>query len=229
MKNFLKIVYVLVLATAIHGCSDNRQDQQQSSMPWQDVELKDDVGVFTGYKIDKLSNNYRACLQALDRADIDYTPVPDRVSPKGCELKQQVTLDRSRYPYTSLVSGTCPIIAAVISWEDNVVFPTAMKYFNQDVAKITHYAMFSCRNIAGTSKRSEHSKANAIDISAFELKDGTKISVLNDWNDQGPKGLFLRSVFRQSCKIFKGALGPNYNAAHKDHFHFDMGSWDSCD
>ena len=179
--------------------------------------------------MDGLSGNYQSCLNALNRADIDFTPIPDRISAKGCQLTQQVTLDRSLYPYTSLVSGQCPLIAAIAAWENNAVRKNALKYLGQDIAKITHYAMFSCRNIAGSSKRSEHSKANAIDVSAFTLRNGEKITVLKNWNDSGKKGQFLRAVFKDSCKIFKGALGPNYNAAHKDHFHFDMGSWDSCD
>ena len=228
MKYLLPLLYLVAIASLV-ACSDSSDHSKTADLPWKDVNLKNKPGLFTQYKLDNLSGNYKKCLNALDRADIEYTPLANRVSPKGCELTQQITLDRSRYPYTSLVSGQCALIAAIVSWEDNIVQPNAMKYFGQDVAEITHYAMFSCRNIAGTTKKSEHAKANAIDISAFKLKNGDKISVLNDWNDTGSKGLFLRSVFKESCRLFRGALGPNYNEAHKDHFHFDMGNWDSCD
>ena len=225
LKSFIFVGLLVVMGSCI-GLQD---DKSSPNLPVGKVHLKGDVGVFTQYKLDKLSGNYQACLKALDQADINYTPVPDRVSTKGCDLTRQVTLDRSRYPYTSLVSGRCALIAAIVAWEDNVVQTNAMKYLGQDIAQITHYAMFSCRNIAGSSKRSEHAKANAIDVSAFTLKNGEKITVLNDWDDSGRKGQFLRAVFKDSCKIFTGALGPNYNAAHKDHFHFDMGTWNSCD
>ena len=182
-----------------------------------------------GQDLQKFSGNYRACMTALNKANIDYTPIPDRVSPKGCELKDQITLDRSRYPYSAPVIGTCEIIAAVAAWEEQVVRKNALKFLGEDIKEITHYAMFSCRNIAGTSKRSEHSKGNAIDIAGFTMKNGDKIMVLDHWKDRGKKGQFLRTVFKDSCKIFKGAMGPNSNAAHRDHFHFDMGSWGFCD
>jgi len=36
-----------------------------------------------------------------------------------------------------------------------------------------------------------------------------------------PKSLFLRSVHAGACGIFGTVLGPESNAAHRDHFHFD--------
>lgn len=225
--NFLKILFFIGTLTFLSACANSEENRTAGS---QRIQLKENpVTLMTNHQLKGLSNNYSACLKALDKADIEYTTLPDSVSQKGCELTQQVTLDRSRYPYSALVSGTCPIVAAIVTWENHVVHKNAMKYFNQDVKEITHYAMFSCRNVAGTSKRSEHSKANAIDVSAFTLKNGDKISVLDHWYDRGPKGQFLRAVFQDSCKVFTGAMGPNSDAAHRDHFHFDMGSWGFCD
>jgi hypothetical protein len=34
--------------------------------------------------------------------------------------------------------------------------------------------------------------------------------------------LFMRAVHDEACKTFETVLGPEANAAHKDHFHFDM-------
>ena len=30
------------------------------------------------------------------------------------------------------------------------------------------------------------------------------------------------------CRIFGAVLSPDYNAAHANHFHFDMGYWMTC-
>jgi len=38
----------------------------------------------------------------------------------------------------------------------------------------------------------------------------------------GDAALFLRAVHDDACKTFETVLGPEANAAHKDHFHFDM-------
>lgn len=37
-----------------------------------------------------------------------------------------------------------------------------------------------------------------------------------------PRAVFLRAVHQGACKIFGTVLGPDANAAHRDHFHFDM-------
>ena len=37
-----------------------------------------------------------------------------------------------------------------------------------------------------------------------------------------PKSAFLRAVHQGACKTFGTVLGPDANAAHKDHFHFDL-------
>lgn len=39
---------------------------------------------------------------------------------------------------------------------------------------------------------------------------------------KSPEELFLREVHAKGCEIFGTALGPDANADHRDHFHFDM-------
>src|SRR3546814_8924271 len=62
----------------------------------------------------------------------------------------------------------------------------------------------------------------AIDISAFVLADGRRISVLDDWNGGTPaERRFLRIVHQSACKRFGTVLGPDYNSAHENHFHLE--------
>jgi hypothetical protein len=52
--------------------------------------------------------------------------------------------------------------------------------------------------------------------------------VLGDWEDQDGKAAFLREVRDGACPLFATVLSPDYNAAHRDHFHFDQadrGEW----
>ncbi|MBU2033606.1 MAG: extensin family protein, partial [Alphaproteobacteria bacterium] len=74
----------------------------------------------------------------------------------------------------------------------------------------------------GEGAWSEHATGNAVDIAGFVLADGTRISVLADWDDEGDKGAFLRRVRDGACDSFATVLSPDYNAAHADHFHLDM-------
>jgi hypothetical protein len=39
---------------------------------------------------------------------------------------------------------------------------------------------------------------------------------------------FLREVRDGACSIFHVVLGPDYNALHSTHFHFDMGRYRQC-
>lgn len=84
-----------------------------------------------------------------------------------------------------------------------------------------HKGIYNDRNIAGSSRVSRHSYALAIDIGEFTLEDGTKLSVLKDWNDpvKGPKLMEIRNIF---CNNFDTVLSPLYNKNHKNHFHIDL-------
>ena len=79
---------------------------------------------------------------------------------------------------------------------------------------------------------SEHSSANAIDISAFILADGTRIALINDWKPGDKRSEFLHEVRDGSCGLFSTVLSPDHNAAHANHFHLDMAArtagWTVC-
>lgn len=81
---------------------------------------------------------------------------------------------------------------------------------------------YACRNVAGTQRLSAHSRAEAIDVSGFVLEDGRRVSLKQDWRS-GPPAVreFLRVVHSSACKRFGTVLGPEYNAAHGDHFHLE--------
>ena len=93
-----------------------------------------------------------------------------------------------------------------------------------EIKRIEHLGAFSCRRMYGGSDGpwSEHATANAIDIAGFVLEDGTRISLLKDWDGDGPKARFLRAVRDGACGSFATVLSPDYNAAHANHFHLDQ-------
>jgi hypothetical protein len=125
---------------------------------------------------------------------------------------------------------TCKQALAVVIWERQVVQTAAFAELDQAVVGIDHYGSYSCRRIYGQSEGpvSEHALANALDIAGFRLADGTTISVLDDWNDPGPRGRFLHQVRDGACRVFLTTLSPDYNAQHANHLHLDMGGWPKC-
>ncbi|MEY1554681.1 extensin family protein [Yoonia sp. R2331] len=95
----------------------------------------------------------------------------------------------------------------------------------QSLRVVSHYACRN-RNSSSTGRLSEHAFGRAIDIAGIGLKSGSEITVLTDWN-RGQKGEALRRMWRGACGPFGTVLGPNANAAHRDHFHFDTARYRS--
>lgn len=127
---------------------------------------------------------------------------------------------------------TCELAAALAMWMQHVVQAAAKTHFESRIVAIQNFGGYACRNIIGSKGlsafRSQHATANALDVSAFTLADGRRISVKAHWNTESAEGRFLRDVHRGACGYFRAALGPDYNAAHHDHFHFDRGVYRSC-
>ena len=89
----------------------------------------------------------------------------------------------------------------------------------QELHVVSHYACRT-RNSRGGAKLSEHAKGHAIDIAAFVLRDGRRITVLNGWHSRD-EGL-LKRLHSSACGTFGTVLGPNSDRFHRDHFHFDV-------
>ena len=88
-------------------------------------------------------------------------------------------------------------------------------------------------NVVGVvEKKRDNDEFDVEDVSSSEehvrLEGGDRISVLKHWKAGGKKAEFLRAVHSGACGYFRVALSPNFNAAHKDHFHFDRGSLWTC-
>jgi hypothetical protein len=84
------------------------------------------------------------------------------------------------------------------------------------------------------ASRSRHATADALDVAGLTLADGRRISVLRSWprdvaaSVDDPAAMLLLDAHRGACRFFNGVLGPDYNAAHKDHFHLETGGYDMC-
>jgi hypothetical protein len=125
---------------------------------------------------------------------------------------------------------TCRAALAYALWERQVVQPAAMQTFGVRVASVEHLGTYACRRRYGRADAgvSEHAYANAVDIAGFVLADGRRISVQRDWSRPGREGLYLRRVRDGACRVYGAVLSPDYNRAHFNHLHLDMGPWTSC-
>ena len=118
----------------------------------------------------------------------------------------------------------CPIVSALDRWFANAVQPAAQKWFNQPVVEIKQISAYSCRGMNGQAGAhiSEHAFGNALDIAAFVLADGHRITVKDGWHGSPEEQGFLRDVQGSACDQFTTVLAPGSNQFHYDHIHVDL-------
>ena len=175
--------------------------------------------------------SYRQCMAQIGALDVKVQPLPDRTFPNGCSATHAVKLVAIGIPVTNLGAMKCMTALPFIRWVREVVMAQAQPIFGRPVVKIESYGTFACRPKNGIkgADLSEHGRANAVDIAAFVLPGGRRITVKDDWNGPDPQArAFLRAVLAAACKRFAIVLGPDANAFHRDHLHFDMGRGHYC-
>jgi hypothetical protein len=198
-------------------------------LPWKPLVLADSPGFWTNWKLSVLAEAPQTCRQVLREGNVAFTPIADGQTGEACGFDNAMLANRVAIPLAPASPKlACPMVAGLDLWLRDVVQPAAKAHFGQTVKSVQHFGTYSCRNVAGTSRRSEHATANAMDIAAFTLADGRVISVLKDWSGKPDAQAFLREVRDGACDIFSVMLSPDYNAAHHDHFHVDLGLWQRC-
>lgn len=225
-------VAVLLTLGAILGMQWVRDHPEH--IPGARFELAHPQGWATNRKLVALASDDSACFAAFDRAGAGYLRRP-AIGSVACRASQRMILTGDRLVPTMRPAGaapSCAVTAAMALWTRDVVQPLAQKYFGQKVVELENLGSYNCRKIAGQPSQSQHSTANAIDISAFVLADGTRISLINDWGPEDKRREFLHAVRDESCGLFSTVLSPDYNRAHADHFHLDMAArtagWTVC-
>jgi len=118
----------------------------------------------------------------------------------------------------------CPIVSALDHWIANAVQPAAQKWFGRPVVEIKQISAYSCRGMNGQAgaRISEHAFGNALDIAAFVLADGYRITVKDGWRGSPEEQGFLRDVQGAACDQFTTVLAPGSDTFHYDHIHVDL-------
>ena len=176
----------------------------------------------------------RQCLANLGRTQAGFTPLPDQYFGAHCSTLNTVRLvslrsDRTSLGVANLGPVTCPLAEAFAAWARFGVDRAAQQILGSPLARIETMGSYSCRTVAGSDRMSAHATANAIDVSAFVLADGRRISIRGDWLAGPPQvRAFLQTVHASACKRFGTTLGPDYNPAHHDHLHLELSGRSFC-
>ena len=184
----------------------------------------------THVKLWRLAQEPEACFAAFAASSLALVRVPDRRSDAACMIEDAVLLSNSVMVTPRGPTVTCRVAAAWALFEQHTLQQAARQHLGTEIAGVRHLGTYNCRNMnnAATERRSEHATANAIDIAAFVLADGREVRLASDWRGDNAESDFLRAVRDGACRWFRVVLSPDYNAAHADHLHFDMGRRRAC-
>lgn len=175
-----------------------------------------------------------SCISELSAAGARFDPVPDTYAAPGCHKLGTVQLlslsgDGGQFGVSNIGAVKCSTANAFSGWVRYGVDRAAKQILGSGIRQVVTMGSYACRNVAGTERRSAHARAEAIDVSAFILEDGRTIVLEEDWNGgSAAEREFLRVVHKSACKRFGTVLGPEYNDAHKDHFHLEEGGGKFC-
>lgn len=203
--------------------------------PWAPLQLDHPMTAVTRTKLADLRREPESCLNLLAAAPqdtLDYLALEDYTPVANCPLTNVVRVHSTALEFNAPFTLSCPLLVRWLMFEQQVLQPLALKHQGSPVTKVEHYGTFACRNVYGreTGRRSQHSTASAFDVAAFQFANGEVARVLDDWEVEGKtaNSEFLHEVHAAACRYFGTVLGPEYNAAHANHFHVDTSSFRLC-
>jgi hypothetical protein len=204
----------------------------QRFSPFAPLDLNQPASWFLDFRLASLKNDPQHCAATLASPLINASPVADQPQTKGCGWRNAVHMTEAGGIELSASKISCGMAAALAMWLAHEVRPAAIQFLNSEIKSVHHLGVYACRNILGSASlkafRSQHATANAIDIESFVLADGRTIRVVKHWKGNSREAQFLRAIHQRACLYFRVALGPDYNAAHANHFDFDRGAFKRC-
>jgi hypothetical protein len=171
-----------------------------------------------------------ACEQRLTNVGVEFSPskIPIHPSADGsflCGAPQVVRYERGpgNIRYSSKPKMSCPLALAFAEFE-RIIQDEALAHLGKRVKKISHVGTYNCREMALYDFISEHSYANGMDISSFELEGGRTLTISKDYFDEDAGGEFLRALAKRIYdeNVFSVVMTPNADSLHKNHLHVDM-------
>ena len=201
--------------------------------PFTPLSVTDPPGLITQYKLRRLSKNPDACLAVLERAKseglLNFQHVADTSG--QCPLTGAVRIQNfGSVSLSSSFLASCPLAVSATMFVTQAAEPLAHSLLGQKLVRLDHLGSFACRNVyhRAEGRLSEHATADALDLSGFRMSTGQTITVAGGWRAEGKYSDYLHQVFSEGCPFFGNIIGPDYNAAHANHFHLGMRWFGFC-
>lgn len=168
----------------------------------------------------------RNCRSQLKSLGVVYEDIPGFSKGNSCGIAHPVKVSGFSGGITLKPTATlnCQVTLAFAKWVKRELAPAARARYLTGVSSIKQLSSYACRTINSESgaPMSEHSIGNAIDVGGVTLNNGKTIDVREPGFFNFREKSLLSTVRADSCNYFTTVLGPGYNQAHADHFHFDL-------
>jgi hypothetical protein len=171
-------------------------------------------------------------LLAAQGAEFSPASLPLRRSRAGreCGTPQAVAFrgvrGGARYSPTPVLS--CGMALALARFEPKLQ-SAATTALGSRVVRVRHIGTYNCRDMARFDLVSEHSYANAIDVSEIVLEGGRTVSVQRHFGrpsaePRGAEGRFLRELAQRAFDDadFSCVITEFFDPLHRDHIHLDL-------
>jgi hypothetical protein len=155
----------------------------------------------------------------------EFRPLPAIVGPGECGaidavLLQSVILpDQVKVAVAPPATLRCTMAEEFARWLREDVAPAALK-FGAPLRGIDEADSYECRGfnrVAGATL-SEHGRANALDVRALRLANGTVIGL----TDVNVAKSWREGLRTSACAHFTTVLGPGSDSYHEEHIHLDL-------
>ncbi len=166
-----------------------------------------------------------ACRTALTDEIAIAPSIPDIHGAGGCggedlvRLEAVVLPDKHRVSFKPAAILRCKMASAVADWIRADIAPL-LTSLGTEISGLDNFDSYECRgrNRAVGGRLSEHGRANALDVGAFQLANGRSISL----TDRTVPRELRESVLHSVCARFTTVLGPGSDWYHEDHIHLDL-------
>ena len=166
-----------------------------------------------------------ACRLALTDAIAIAPSIPDIRGAGGCggedlvRLEAIVLPDKRQDSVKPAAILRCTMASRLADWIRNDIAPLAER-LGSAISNLDNFDSFECRGRNGIvgAQLSEHGRANALDVRAFKLANGSTISL----TDRTVPRELRETVLHSACTRFSTVLGPGSDWYHEDHIHLDL-------
>ena len=115
----------------------------------------------------------------------------------------------------------CPFAITFTEFAQDLMAPLATAVLGSGIVALATGG-YACRSPIRlpSGNPNPHARGIAIDLSAITLADRRRIAIGYEANSA--EALFVRTMRQAACGWFTTVLGPGADAAHAEHFHFDV-------